>query len=147
VFLSQSDGSTTYKLPPEISFSKNLSGIITVNINALAITNPGGGSTVGGNSPVQIKTALVSNTALPYAVGTSNTKSIRIGVTTSDDQARVMWKNYFNYTAKAALLPATSFATGNTTTMTYIDIYTPGAFNINVIASDARYSATVYGVG
>lgn len=152
VFLSQSDGSTTYKLPPEISFSKNLSNIITVNINSLAITNPGGGSTVGGNSPVQIKTALVSNTALPYAVGTANTKSIRIGVTTSDDQARVMWKNYFNYTAKAALLPSNSFATGNTTTMSYIDIYgfdlsPTGAFDINVIASDATYSSTVYGVG
>jgi len=152
VFLSQSDGSTTYKLPPEISFSKNLSDIITVNINSLAITNPGGGSTVGGNSPVQIKTALVSNTALPYAVGTANTRSIRIGVTTSDDQARVMWKNYFNYTAKAALLPSNSFATGNTTTMSYIDIYgfdlsPTGAFDINVIASDATYSATVYGVG
>ena len=151
VFLSQSDGSTTYKLPPEISFSKDPSDIIMVNLNALAITTPSGGSTVGGNSPVQIKTALVSKTDLPYAVGTANTKKIRIGVTTSDDQARVMWKNYFNYTAKAALLPANTFTTGNTTTESYIIIdgsdTTNSKFDINVIASDATYSATVYGVG
>lgn len=152
VFLSQSDGSTTYKLPPEISFSYDqASKISTVNINALAITNPSGGSVVGGNSPVQIKTTLMSNNALPYAVGTVNTRSIRIGVNTEDDQARVMWKNYFNYTARAANLP--NAVTGNTTSESYIIIngYDPSetgeTFDINVIAKNATYSAMVYGVG
>jgi len=151
VFLSQSDGNTTYKLPPEITFSYNSSShISTVNISALAISNPIGGNIVGGNSPVQIKTTLVSNTALPYAVGTANTRWIRIGVNTSDDQARVMWKNYFNSTARAAGLPNTF--TGNTTTESYIFIngsYPSDTedFDINVIASSATYSATVYGAG
>ncbi len=151
VFLSQSDGNTTYKLPPEISFSYDYtSKISTVNINALSINNPIGGSIVGGNSPVQIKTTLMSNTPLPFAVGTNNTRWIRIGVNTSDDQSRVMWKNYFNYTARNANLPNTF--TGNTTTESYIfingsDTSLTGVFDINVIASDAPYSATVYGVG
>ncbi len=151
VFLSQSDGNMTYKLPPEILFSYDYaSKISTVNINALAIYSPTGGSIVGGNSPVQIKTTLMSKNALPYAVGTANTRWIRIGVDTSDDQARTVWKNYFNYTARSASLPHT--LTGNTTTESYIiiDGYDPsptGAFDINVIASDATYSATVYGVG
>jgi len=151
VFLSQSDGNTTYKLPPEISFNYNYSSkITTVNINALAISNPLGGSVVGGNSPIQIKTTLMNKKAMPFAVGTANTRRIQIGVNTSDDQARVMWKNYFNYTARAAYLPNTLI--GNTTTEIYIiiDGYDPsptGAFDINVIASDATYSATVYGVG
>ncbi|MFA4849290.1 MAG: hypothetical protein WC626_06140 [Methanoregula sp.] len=152
VFLTQSDGSTTYKLPPEISFTYDqTSKISTVNINALAITNPSGGSVVGGNSPVQIKTTLMSNNALPYAVGTANTRSIRIGINTEDDQARLMWKNYLNYTARAANLPNT--VTGNTTTESYIIINgtslseTGETYDINVIAKNATYSAMVYGVG
>jgi hypothetical protein len=151
VFLSQPDEKTTYKLPPEISFSYNAtSNITTVNINALAISNPLGGSIVGGNSPIQIKTTLVKNQPFPYAHGTANTKWIRIGVDTSDNQARAMWKDYFNYTARAAFLPNT--VTGNTSTESYIYIYgsdtSPSKMpDINVIASDATYSATIYGVG
>jgi len=158
VFLKQSDGNTTYKLPPEISVSYNFMDpphISTVNINALAIFDPtyGGGSLVGGNSPVQIKTTLMSNNALPYAVGTANTRWINISVNTSDDQAREMWKNYFKSTASAAYLPTNTYTVGNTTTESYIDIYgsnpslTGETFDINVIASSATYSATVYGVG
>lgn len=151
VFLSQSDGNTTYKLPPEISFSKDSSDITTVTINALNISSPRGGSVVGGNSPVQIKTTLSSKNVLPYAVGNNigNTRWIRIGITTPDDQARVMWKNYFNYTAVAAGLPNTQ--TGITTTESYIDIYgydkEGDTFDINVIAKNATYSAMVYGTG
>ena len=151
VFLSQIDGNTTYKLPPEISFSYNAtSNITTVNINALAISNPLGGSIVGGNSPVQIKTTLEKNQPFPYARGTANTKWIRIGVDTPDEQARVMWRNYFNYTAKAAFLPNT--VTGTSATESYIYIYGSDTSptkkpDINVIASDATYSATIYGVG
>lgn len=151
VFLSQIDGNTTYKLPPEISFSYNdTTNITTVNINALAIYHPLGGSTVGGNSPIQIKTTLEKNQPFPYARGTANTKWIRIGVDTPDEQARVMWRNYFNYTAKAAFVPNT--AIGTTATESYIYLYGYDTSptkkpDINVIASDATYSATIYGVG
>ena len=153
VFLKQSDGNTTYKLPPEISFSYDYgSDISTVNINALAITDPTGGSVVGGNSPVQIKTTLVSKYALPYAVGTTNTKWIKIGVNTSDEQAGAMWKNYFNYTARIAFEGSScNYAIGNTANESYIFIYgsdtSDSIFDINVIASNATYLATVYGVG
>ncbi len=91
----------------------------------------------------------MSNQALPFAVGTANSKWIQIGVNTTDDQARVMWNNYFNYTARAAYLPNTF--TGNTTTMSYIYVNgsdnTGNTFDVNVIASDVTYSSTVYGVG
>jgi len=151
VFLSQVDGITTYKLPPEISASYNYtSQISTININALSINSPTGGSIVGGNSPVQIKTTLMTSSDLPYVKGTANTRWIRIAVNTSDDQSRVMWKNYFNYTARSAYLPNT--ITGDTATESYIfingsDPSPTGAFDINVIGSTAAYSATVYGVG
>ncbi len=153
VFLNQPGENTTYKLPPEISFSKSTEGtdiITTVNINALVISNPEGGSIIGGNSPVKLKTSLMSKSALPYAVGTANTKWIRIAINTSDDQARQMWTNYFNYTARAAYIPNTF--TGNTTTESYIfingsDLSPNGLLDINVIGSIATYKTIVYGVG
>ena len=156
VFLSQIDGNNTYKLPPEISFSLDNSDpsrpFTRVTINAMSITNPYGGSVVGGNSPVQIKTTLDSVYNLPYATGKANTKWIRIAVNTSDEQARGMWKNYFDYTATVAGIPDTE--TGITGTESFIRIgYTDYVSNptkdydINVVASNATYTALLYGVG
>ncbi len=156
VFLSQIDGNNTYKLPPEISFSLDNSDpsrpVTKVTINAVSITNPYGGSVVGGNSPVQIKTTLDSVYNLPYAAGKANTKWIRIAVNTSDEQARGMWKNYFDYTATVAGIPYTE--TGITGTESFIRIgYTEYVSNpakdydINVVASNATYTALLYGVG
>ena len=73
VFLQQGDGNTTYKLPPEITFSYDnqtdpAKKIVTVNINALTIDQNNRG-VVGGNSPIQIKTTLTNTTAFPYATG------------------------------------------------------------------------------
>jgi hypothetical protein len=155
VFLSQSDGNNTYKLPPEISFFCNQSEpgkkIVTVTINALTITDPYGGSVVGGNSPVQIKTTLNSISPLPYVEGTANTKWIRIGINTTDDQARLMWMNYFNYTAMVAGIPTSYYTVDKSGNVSYIDIqgYDPSSvdFDINVAASKATYTSTVYGVG
>ena len=155
VFLSQSDGNNTYKLPPEISFFCNQSEpgkkIVTVNINALTINDPYGGSVVGGNSPVQIKTTLNSISPLPYVEGTANTKWIRIGINTTDDQARLMWMNYFNYTAMVAGIPKSYYTVDKSGNVSYIDIqgYDPSSvdFDINVAASMATYTSTVYGVG
>ncbi len=152
VFLSQVQGNNTYKLPPEISFSTDESNpahkIITVNINAVSITDPYGGSAVGGNSPVQIKTTLNSVYTFPYATGTANTRWIRIGINTTDDQARAMWTNYFSYSALTADLPS-STVIGNTTTESFIYIPDFGTdpYGINVIASNATYTAALYGVG
>jgi len=156
VFLSQIDGNNTYKLPPEISFSFDNSDpgrpVTLVTINAVSITNPFGGSVVGGNSPVQIKTTLDSVYNLPYASGKANTKWIRIAVNTSDDQARGMWKNYFDYTATVAGIPHTE--TGIAGTESYITIgyadylANPSKdYDINVVASNATYTALLYGVG
>jgi hypothetical protein len=155
VFLSQSDGNNTYKLPPEISFFCNQSEpakkIVTVNINALTITDPYGGSVVGGNSPVQIKTTLNSISPLPYVEGTANTKWIRIGINTTDDQARLMWMNYFNYTAMVAGIPKSYYTVDKSGNESYIDIqgYDPYSvdFDVNVAASKVTYASTVYGVG
>lgn len=154
VFLSQNDGNNTYKLPPAISFSLDTSNpsrpITRVTVNAVSITNPYGGSVVGGNSPVQIKTTLNSLYTFPYADGTANTKWFRIGVSTPDDQARVMWKNYFDYTAKVAGIPGTE--TGVSGTESYIvihgsDIADTGDYDIKAVATNATYTALVYGVG
>jgi hypothetical protein len=153
VFLTQSDGNTTWKLPPEISFSNDtINNIVTVNINALTLDNRSTGI-VGGNSAVQIRTTLNSVTPLPFApvvAGGANTKWIRIGVNTSDDQARAMWKNYFTETAMVAGIPNTII--GNTTTESYIiingtDLSPNGIYDINVIASNATYNPSVHGVG
>jgi len=155
VFLSQIDGNNTYKLPPAIGFSMDNSNpsrpITLVTVNAVSITNPYGGSVVGGNSPVQVKTTLDSLYAFPYADGIANTKWIRIGVNTSDDQARAMWKNYFDYTSRVAGLPDET-ETGVSGTESYIlihgtDAADTGDYDINVVATNATYTALLYGVG
>lgn len=148
VFLQQGDGNTTYKLPPEITFSyKN--EIVTVNINALTI-NPDDRGVVGGNSPIQIKSTLTNITPFPYASGSANTRWIRIGVNTSDSQARTMWSNYFNYTAIVAGIPNYVVKESGTESYIWIDGYdtsTTGRYDINVIASNATYSTSVHGIG
>jgi hypothetical protein len=155
VFLSQIDGNNTYKLPPAITFSMDNSNpslpITLVTVNAVSITNPFGGSVVGGNSPVQIKTTLDSLYMFPYADGVANTKWIRIGVNTSDDQARAMWKNYFDYTSRVAGLPDET-ETGISGTESYITIHgsdapDTGDYDIKVVATNATYTALLYGVG
>ena len=155
VFLSQLDGNNTYKLPPAITFSMDNSNpsrpITLVTVNAVSITNPYGGSVIGGNSPVQVKTKLDSLNTFPYADGIANTKWIRIGITTEDDQARAMWKNYFDYTAKVAGLPDET-ETGIDGTESYIVIHgtdaaDTGDYDINVVATNATYTALLYGVG
>ncbi len=154
VFLQQGDGNTTYKLPPEITFSYDnqtdpAKKIVTVNINALTIDQNNRG-VVGGNSPIQIKSTLTNITPFPYAPGNANTRWIRIGVNTSDSQARAMWSNYFNYTAIVAGVP--NFVAGQSGTESYImingyDTSATGNYDINVIASNATYSTTVHGIG
>ena len=153
VFLSQVDGNTTYKLPPEITFSYdnnsvNNKKIVTVNINALHFDQTSKGI-VGGNSPVQVKTQLSGVAALPYANGTANTKWVRIGVNTSDSQARIMWQNYFKNSATAAGVP--NFTTGYSGTEAYIRIDGPdstaGRYDINMIAANATYATMIQGIG
>ncbi len=148
IFVTQVEGNSTYKLPPEITFSHDTAKkIVTVNINALVIDQTSHGI-VGGNSPIQIKTTLKSNDALPYVAGTANTKWIRIGINTTDSQALAMWKNYFNYSAMAAGIPNT--LSGSTTTESYIIIngdYPGNEYDINVIASNATFSTIVHGIG
>ncbi|MFA6332480.1 MAG: hypothetical protein WCX22_05975 [Methanoregula sp.] len=159
VFLSQNDGNTTYKLPPEITFSyDNVSGtdptrkIVTVNINALVI-DPDNRGVVGGNSPVQMKTQMTNVTQFPYATGKANTKWIRIAVNTSDSQAREMWKNYFDYSATVNNIP--HFTVGEDGTEVFIRINgyyddtvtASSVYDINVIASEATYSTSIHGIG
>ena len=149
IFVTQYDGNSTYKLPPEITFSNDTAtNIVTVNINALVFDQSSSGI-VGGNSPVQIKTSLKSNAILPYIAGTANTKWIRIGITTTDSKALEMWRNYFNYTAMAAGIPNT--LSGSTTTESYIIINGSDKmgdnYDINVIASNATFLTTVQGIG
>lgn len=155
VFLSQLDGNNTYKLPPAITFSMDNSNpsrpITLVTVNAVSITNPYGGSVIGGNSPVQVKTTLDSLHTFPYADGIANTKWIRIGITTEDEQARAMWKNYFDYTARVAGLPEET-ETGIAGTESYIVIHgtdaaDTGDYDIRVVATNATYTALLYGVG
>ena len=159
VFLQQVDGNTTYKLPPEITFAYDNPlnpNILTVSINALSVdpTIPSNHGTVGGNSPVQLKTTLTNITTMPFVTGTANTKQITIGVNTTDDKARTMWKNYFDYTAKVANVPQSDYAVGITGTTSYITLYgydhstsASANYDIKVIASNATYMTTVYGIG
>jgi len=154
IFLAQTDGNITYKLPPEITFSYDnqsdpANKIVTVNINALTI-DPGNFGIVGGNSPVQIKTTLSNITTQPFVKGRANARWIRIGINTSDNQARTMWGNYFNYSATVSGIP--NYAIGQAGTESYIridgyDSSPTGNYDINVIASNATYATTIHGVG
>jgi hypothetical protein len=153
VFLTQNDGNITYKLPPEISFDYQndpviTSKIVTVNINALTI-DPNNRGIVGGSSSIQIRTNLDRITPLPFAPGTANTKSLRIAVNTTDNQSRTMWKNFFDYTAGVAGVP--NYNTGFLKNESYIVINgydtTNTWYDINVIASNATFSTTIYGAG
>jgi hypothetical protein len=153
VFLAQMDGNVTYKLPPEITFaydnqSDPAQKIVTVNINALTIS-PDNRGVVGGNSPIQIKSTLTNITTMPFVKGNANTKSIRIGVNTTSNQSREMWKNYFGYTATIAGIPHYSQGTLGTETYIIINGYDESdtLYDINVIASNATYATTVHGVG
>jgi hypothetical protein len=160
VFLRQNDGNTTYKLPPEITFAYDNPQdprILTVNINALSIDPglPSNHGVVGGNSPVQVKTTLTNITMMPFVTGSANTKAITICINSTDDKARMMWKNYFDYTAKVALIPLTDYDPPyfeGTKSCIKLNGYDPqtdatAAYDINVIASNATYMTTVHGVG
>ena len=159
VFLRQDDGNITYKLPPEITFSYDPehSQILIVNINALSVDPriPSNQGIVGGDSPVQLKTTLTNITTMPFARGTANTKEITISINTTDEKAREMWKNYFDYTAKVALIPQSDYQAGIRDTTSYITLWgydnpsNPASddYDINVIASNATYLTTVHGVG
>jgi hypothetical protein len=160
VFLQQVDGNTTYKLPPEITFAYDPANpkILVVNIDALSIDPniPNNHGIVGGNSPIQLKTTLTNITAMPFVAGTANTRQITIGVDTTDNKARSMWRNYFDYTAQVAgMTPNKEYNVGVLGTTSYITLYgynnptNPGSddYDINVIASNATYMTTVHGVG
>jgi len=156
VFLTQADGNTTYKLPPEITFSYTndttevSKRIVTVNINALTI-DPANRGVAGGNSPIQLKTRLTNITPFPYAYTPkfANTKWVRIGIDTPDSQAQAMWKNYFNYTATVAGIP--NFKVDQSGTQAYILINgydtTNTNYDINLVASQAIYSTSIHGIG
>ncbi len=151
IFITQDDGNSTYKLPPEITFSNDTAkNIVTVNINAL-VFDPANRGIVGGNSPVQIKTTMATNTLLPYVAGTANTRWIQIGINTTDSQAREMWKNYFNYAAMVAGIPNYIVVRDDAHNQSYIKINgsdkTGNTYDINVIASNATFSTVVHGIG
>lgn len=149
VFLYQpTENGTTAKLPPEITFAYG-NDIVSVTMNALAIDQASTGL-VGGNSPVQIKTTLENETALPYVQGLSaNSRWVTITIDTPDPAAKTLWKNYFNTTAQAAGIPASYYSTtvsGNTTSIT-ITGNTSVVYGVNVVAQNSIYSARVHGVG
>ncbi|HNX17700.1 MAG TPA: hypothetical protein PKM50_05145 [Methanoregula sp.] len=149
VFLYQpTENGTTAKLPPEITFTYN-NDIVTVKVNAILIDQASTGL-VGGNSPVQIKTTLENETALPYVTGLSgNTRWITIAVDTPDPVAKTMWQNYFNTTARSAGIPDSYYSTttqGNTTIIR-ISGNTSVDYGVNVIAQSSTCSAKVHGIG
>jgi hypothetical protein len=153
VFLSQNEGNTTYKLPPEISFNYNNDPIVTkkivaVNINALTF-DPYIRGIVGGSSAIQVKTHLGNISILPYAPTGANTKWIKIAVNTTDNQSRTMWKNYFDYTATIAGVPNfNTVIVGDETSITLNGYDTSDSWNdINVIAATGTYSTAIYGAG
>jgi hypothetical protein len=153
VFLTQSDGNITYKLPPGISFHYAndpviTKKIVTVNVNALVI-DPNNRGIVGGSSSIQVKTRLDQVRALPYAYGIPNTKWLTITVNTTSNQSRVMWKNYFDYTASVAGVPNYSTKTeGNETSVTIQGFDTADGWNdINVIATTGTFSTSIHGSG
>jgi hypothetical protein len=151
VFLLQSEGNVSYKLPPDISISfDNTTKLMTVNLNAINFANNTG--IAGGNSPVQIKTSYVSKENLPYAPLNNNTKWVRIGVNTSDVRANAMWEDYFDYTARVAGIPRESYQVNRLDNESYIlinDTYPASndIYGIRLTATNTTYAATIQGIG
>jgi hypothetical protein len=156
IFLTQSEGNTSYKLPPEISFSYTNSTdptktVVTINVNAL-VFKPDNQGVVGGNTPVQIKTTLLNSTPYPYVDGAANTKWVRLAINTTDTKSRLMWKDYFNNSAKAAGIPDGDYLCGFEGNEAYIqmkgdDTSVPGRYDIRLIATNVIYDVRVRGVG
>jgi hypothetical protein len=151
VFLQQTEGNVSYKLPPELSISfDNNTKLMTVDINAINFANNTG--IAGGNSPAQIKTTLQSNENLPYAPLNNNTKWVWIGVNTSDVRANAMWEDYFDYTARVAGISQNNYQVSRLKNESYIlinDVY-PNSntiYGIRLTATNATYAATIQGVG
>jgi hypothetical protein len=154
VFVSQNEGSVSYKVPPAISFTNNSEyNLVSVNINALTF-DPANRGLIGGNSPVQVKTRLDSVYSLPYASGdaiTGNSKRVWIGVNTTDPKANAMWESYFDSTARTAGIPPDEYNVGRLNGESYIEITGPYSDithnDIRLTVTNATYSTWVHGVG
>jgi hypothetical protein len=150
VFLQQTEGNVSYKLPPQLTVSyDNYTKVIRVDVNAINFANNTG--IAGGNSPVQVKTSFVSNENLPYAP-VNNTKWVSIGVNTSDLRANAMWEDYFDYTARVQGIPQNSYRVMRLHNESYIlinDTYpnTDTIYGIRLSATNATYAATIQGIG
>jgi len=154
VFLSQTDGNVSHKLPPAISFKNDsVHNLISVKIDALSF-NPENHGLIGGNSPVQVKTKLESVYSVPYVRGdeiTGNSKYVWIGVNTTDTKANAMWESYFDSTARTAGIPMEEYTVGRLNGESYIEINGPYADtthnDIRLTVTNATYSTWVHGVG
>lgn len=154
IFLSQAEGNVSYKLPPEVSFTNDSAhDLVSVSINVLSF-DPNNRGLIGGNSPVQVKTKLDSIVPLPYAAGdaiTGNTKTVWIGVNTSDPRANPMWESFFESAARGAGIPAGEFNVSRLKNESYIEIYgvsaDPDVNDVRLTVTSATYSTWVHGVG
>jgi len=160
IFLTQAEGNTTSKLPPEISFAYSNSSdpsktVVTISVNAL-VFSPDNQGIVGGNTPVQIKTTLMSIAPYPYVDGVANTKWVRLAINTTDTKSRLMWKEYFCNSAKSAGIPDADYSCDIEGNEAYIrmngddDPYGTGyptRYDIRLIATNATYDVRVRGVG
>jgi hypothetical protein len=154
VFLSQAEGNVSYKLPPEVSFTNDSAhNLVSVNINALSF-NPDNRGIIGGNSPVQVRTRLDSISPIPYTAGdeiTGNTKTVWIGVNTSDPKANAMWESFFESAARSSGVPAGEYNVSRLKNESYIEVFGPSSSpdinDIRLTVTNATYSTWVYGVG
>jgi len=90
VFLQQNDG-TSIKLPPTITFSYNATTqIIEIKIIELPFQQTNAG-TIGGNSPVQVRTQVTNIQNLSYSLTYNNTRWINLSIVSSDSRAAAAW--------------------------------------------------------
>jgi len=148
IFLSQSDG-ITYKLPPEISFSNNGNGNVTISVVAIAF-DPSNSGVIGGNSPAQVSTILKPDAGtLPYAPITLNTWNANLNITTPDPNAAIMWAAYLNAAAnQTAGIPTSLYSAGNTTSGSYISFpgMADGNPHITLSVKTANLTANIQSV-
>ena len=90
VFLQQNDG-TSIKLPPTITFSYNATTqIIGIKIIELPFQQTNAG-TIGGNSPVQVRTQVTNIQNLSYSLTYNNTRWINLSIVSGDSRAAAAW--------------------------------------------------------
>lgn len=144
IFLSQYAG-TTYKQPPSVYITYN-STTNNIGVKVLEIYFSNNTAVVGGSTPVQLKTTLLSARSLPYAPTQPNTQWATVTLYSPDLNNVNAWCTAFNEAAYTnAGIPSGSGMVSITNTSNSCSMTLSGNITLNV--SQIEFSAMVHSIG